>query len=133
MATVTKKVEKPDTLAISADAYIEIQNRRIPGTDTTVLSYIEKNIKDITTIVSCPELDADSVDTNPYANAQAEQGKAVALLFKKDARKLTIENPLPFMQYPIQTQGLEVVVPCEARTAGAIIYYPMSLMVAVGI
>lgn len=131
MATVTKKVEKPDTLALSADAYIEIQNKRIEGTATTVLKYIQDNIPDIKQIVSCPELDADSVETNPYA--AASNGKAVALLFKNDARKLSIENPLPFMQYPIQTQGLEVVVPCEARTAGAIIYYPMSLLIAVGI
>lgn len=131
MATVTKKVEKPDTLALSADAYIEIQNKRIEGTATTVLKYIQDNIPDIKQIVSCPELDADSVETNPYA--AASNGKAVALLFKNDTRKLSIENPLPFMQYPIQTQGLEVVVPCEARTAGAIIYYPMSLLIAVGI
>ena len=130
MATVTKKVEKPDTLALSSDAYIEIQNKRIEGTATTVLKYIQDNIPDIKQIVSCPELDADSVETNPYA---ASDGKAVALLFKNDSRKLSIENPLPFMQYPIQTQGLEVVVPCEARTAGAMIYYPMSLLIAVGV
>lgn len=131
MATVTKKVEKPDTLALSSDAYIEIQNKRIEGTATTVLKYIQDNIPDIKQIVSCPELDADSVETNPHA--AATDGKAVALLFKNDARKLSIENPLPFMQYPIQTQGLEVVVPCEARTAGAMIYYPMSLLIAVGV
>ena len=59
MATVTKKVEKPDTLALSADAYIEIQNKRIEGTATTVLKYIQDNIPDIKQIVSCPELDAD--------------------------------------------------------------------------
>lgn len=131
MATVTKKVEKPDTLALSSDAYIEIQNKRIEGTATTVLKYIQDNIPDIKQIVVCPELDADSVETNPYA--AASDGKAVALLFKNDSRKLSIENPLPFMQYPIQTQGLEVVVPCEARTAGAMIYYPMSLLIAVGV
>lgn len=131
MATVTKKVEKPDTLALSSDAYIEIQNKRIEGTATTVLKYIQDNIPNIKQIVSCPELDADSVETNPYA--AASDGKAVALLFKNDSRKLSIENPLPFMQYPIQTQGLEVVVPCEARTAGAMIYYPMSLLIAVGV
>ena len=37
------------------------------------------------------------------------------------------------MQYPVQTQGLEMVVPCEARTAGAVIYYPMSLLIVTGI
>lgn len=131
MAFVTKKVEKPDTLAISADAYIEIQNKRIEGTATTVLKYIQDNIPDIKEIVSCAELDSDSTDTNPYA--AAENGKGVAFLFKNDPRKFSIENPMPFIQYPVQTQGLEVVVPCEARTAGAMIYYPMSMLIAVGI
>lgn len=129
MARTTKKVEKADTLALPSEAYIELEDRRIEGTDTTLLSYIQKNLKDIKNIVSCPELDPDSVDTNPYA--ADEQG--VMLMFKNDARKLTIENPLPFTQHPVQVQGLETVVPCEARTAGAVIYYPMSLLIAPGI
>lgn len=131
MARTTKKVEKPDTLALPSEAYIEIQNRRIEGTATTVLKYITDNITDIKNIVSCPELDPDSTDTNPYA--KDKNGAGVMLLFKNDARKLTIENPLPFMQYPVQPSGLEMVVPCEARTAGAIIYYPMSMLIATGI
>lgn len=131
MARTTKKVEKADTLALPSEAYIELQGRRIEGTDTTVLSYIQKNLKDIKNIVACPELDPDSVDTNPYA--ADEDGQGVMLLFKNDPRKLTIENPLPFKQHPVQAQNLEMVVPCEARTAGAIIYYPMSLLIGVGI
>ena len=67
VARTTKKVEKPDTLALPSEAYIEIQNRRIESTATTVLKYVQDNIKDIARIVSCPELDPDSVDTNPYA------------------------------------------------------------------
>ena len=132
MARTTKKVEKPDTLALPSEAYIELQGRRIEGTDSTVLSYIQKNLKDIKNIVACPELDPDSVDTNPYAK-DGEDGQGVMLLFKNDPRKLTIENPLPFTQHPVQTEGLEMVVPCEARTAGVIIYYPMSLLIGVGI
>lgn len=131
MARTTKKVEKPDTLALPAEAYLELQSKRIDNTASNVLSYIQANLPDIKEIVSCPELDPDSTDTNPYA--KDSNGQGVALLFKNDARKLTIENPLPFTQYPVQTQGLEMVVPCEARTAGAIIYYPMSLLIAVGI
>ena len=131
MARTTKKVEKADTLGLPSEAYLEPQGRRIEGTDTTVLSYIQKNLKDIKEIVSCPELDPDSVDTNPYA--KETDGQGVMLLFKNDARKLTLENPLPFMQYPVQTEGLEMVVPCEARTAGVLIYYPMSLLIGVGV
>ena len=131
MARTTKKVEKADTLGLPSEAYLELQGRRIEGTDTTVLSYIQKNLKDIKEIVSCPELDPDSVDTNPYA--KETDGQGVMLLFKNDSRKLTLENPLPFMQYPVQTEGLEMVVPCEARTAGILIYYPMSLLIGVGV
>lgn len=132
MATVTKKVEKADTLALPSYAYIELANKRIENTATTLLKYIQDNLPDIKEIVSCPELDDDSVETNPYAKTDGT-GKGVALFFKNDARKLTIETPLSFMQYPAQTQGLEVVVPCEARIAGAMIYYPMSMLIAVGV
>lgn len=132
MSETTKGVETPDTLAIPESVYITLQNKRIEGTASNLLSYIQSNIPDIVHIERCPELEATSVETNPYA-LEGEGGQSVAVLFKNDARKLSIENPLPFMQYPIQTQGLEVVVPCEARTAGAIIYYPMSILVAVGI
>ena len=132
MATVTKKVEKADTLALPSYAYIELANKRIESTATTLLKYIQDNLPDIKEIVSCPELDGDSVETNPYAKTDGT-GKGVALFFKNDARKLTIETPLSFMQYPAQTQGLEVVVPCEARIAGAMIYYPMSMLIAVGV
>jgi len=131
MATTTKKVEKADTLALPSYAYIELANKRIEGTATTLLKYIQDNLPDIKQIVSCPELDADSVETNPYA--AASDGQGVALFFKNDARKLTIETPLSFIQYPAQTQGLEVVIPCESRIAGAMIYYPMSLLIAVGV
>lgn len=131
MANVTKKVEKADTLALPSYAYIELANKRIDNTATTLLKYIQDNLPDIKEIVSCPELDADSTETNPYA--ADTNGKGVALFFKNDARKLTIETPLSFMQYPAQTQGLEVIVPCEARTAGAMIYYPMSMLIAVGV
>ena len=131
MARTTKKVEKADTLGLPSEAYLELQGRRIEGTDTTVLSYIQKNLKDIKNIVACPELDPDSVETNPYA--KETDGQGVMLLFKNDPKKLTIENPLPFKQHPVQTKGLEMEVPCEARTAGAIIYYPMSLLIGVGI
>lgn len=131
MALVTKKVEKADTLAIPADAYIELANKRIDGTATTLLKYIQDNLSDIKDIVPCHELDSDSIDTNPYA--KETDGQGVVLFFKNDERKLTIENPLPFIQYPAQTQGLEVIVPCEERTAGAMIYYPLSMLIAVGI
>lgn len=129
VARTTKNVERPDTLVLPADVHIEISTKQIPNTGYTVKKFLLENAPYLKDIISAAELQADALETNPYA----EQGKNVALLFKKDARKLTIEHPLPFYQYPLQTKGLEVVVPCEARTAGAIIYYPLSALIAVGV
>ena len=72
-----------------------------------------------------------SDETNPYAKATGGQG--VAFLFKNDPMKLTLENPMPFYQYPLQVRNLETVIPCEARTAGVIVYYPLSALIAVGV
>lgn len=132
VAAVTKNVERPDTLVLPSDVYIDIATRQIPDTGYTVKRFIEENAPYLKSIVSAAELQADSPETNPYGAADGS-GKNVALLFKNDARKLTIENPLPFYQYPVQPEGLEMVIPCEARTAGAIIYYPLSLLIAVGV
>ena len=131
VAKVTKNVERPDTLCVPAEVYMDISTRRIPDTTATVLSFILEHAPYIKNVVSTAELDADSVDTNPYAKAQGGQG--VAFLFKNDKRKMSLENPMPFYQYPLQVHNLETVIPCEARTAGVIVYYPLSCLIAVGV
>ena len=130
VAKVTKNVERPDTLCVPADVYMDISTRRIPDTSTTVLSFILEHAPYIKDVVSTAELDADSTDTNPYA---ASSSVGVAFLFKNDARKLSLETPMPFYQYPLQTHNLETIIPCEARTAGVIVYYPLSALIAVGV
>ena len=52
---------------------------------------------------------------------------------RNDPRKLTLENPMPFYQYPLQVEKLETIILCEARTAGVIVYYPLSALIAVGV
>ena len=132
VAATTNNVERPDTLAISADRYMLISNKRIDDTGITVKKFILDNAPYIKEIVSCAELGGKNVDTNPYAAANGT-GSDVAILFTNDERKLSLENPMPYYQYPIQTEKLETIVPCEARTAGVIVYYPMSAIIAVGI
>lgn len=133
VAAVTKNVERPDTLVLPSDVFIDISTRQIPNTGYTVKRFIEENAPYLKNIVSAAELQADSPETNPYATEGGTGGKNVALLFKNDKRKLSIENPMPFYQYPVQPEGLEVIIPCEARTAGVMIYYPLSLLIAVGV
>lgn len=132
VAKVTKNVERPDTLCVPADVYMDISTRRIPETTATVLSFILEHAPYIKNVVSAAELDADSVDTNPYATS-GDDGQGVAFLFKNDKRKLSLEIPMPFYQYPAQIRNLETVIPCEARTAGVIVYYPLSALIAVGV
>lgn len=131
-AKMTKNVERPDTLCVPADVYMHISTKRIPDTSTTVLAFIQEHAPYIKEVVSTAELDSDSVETNPYAAAD-DTGAGVAFLFKNDVRKLSLENPMPFYQYPLQVQNLETTIPCEARTAGVIVYYPLSALIAVGV
>jgi hypothetical protein len=60
-------------------------------------------------------------------------GVGVAFLFTNSAEKMSLETPMPFMQYPVQPHNLETVIPCEARTAGVIFYYPLSALIATGV
>lgn len=141
VAKTTKNVERPDTLCVPADVYMSISTKRIPDTGISVLTYLLENSPYIKNIVSAAELDADS-DVNPYSGSFSEtrdgitvsgSGAGVAFLFKNDVRKLSLENPMPFYQYPLQTRNLETIIPCEARTAGVIVYYPLSCLIAVGV
>jgi hypothetical protein len=132
VAKITKNVERPDTLCVPADVFMDISTRRIPDTSTTVLAFIQEHAPYIKSVVSTAELDADSVETNPYAS-EGEGGSGVAFLFKNDSRKMTLEIPMPFYQYPLQVEKLETIIPCESRTAGVIMYYPLSALIAVGV
>lgn len=129
MTSTTKSVERADTLALPPSVYDDLNWRRIGNySDASVLEYIEKHAQGIT-IERCPELEADATETNPYSASS----KAVAFLYTKNADKFSIEIPMDYYQYPLQAKGLEVEVPCEARIAGAIIYYPLSAIISAGV
>lgn len=125
MATTTMNVEVPDTVVIPPSVRIALSGRRIEGTSDTVFSFITKAFPELTW-VEAPELEANSGDVNPYK-------KPLMIMYKNDPSKLTLEVPLDFYQYAAQPEGLEIQIPCEARSAGALVYYPMSLLIAAGI
>ena len=133
VAKSTKNVERPDTLCVPSDVYMWISTKRIDHTAMSVLNYLLENSPYIKNIVSAAELNADATETNPYASANTAEAQGVAFLFKNDKNKLSLENPMAYKQYTAQPRNLETVVPCEARTAGVIVYYPMSCLIAVGV
>lgn len=123
---ITMSIEHPDTLALPAHTYMDMSTRRIPDTDTTVLAFLKKNAPYIKNYVSMPELQAEAADINCT-------GKDVMFLYTKDAEKFSLEIPLPFLQHPAQIKNLETEIPCEQRTAGLVIYYPLSMCLAYGV
>ncbi len=133
VSRTTKHVERPDTLCVPADVYMDISTRRLGETGETVLSFLLAKSPYIKNVIPAPELDSDSVETNPYASATPGSGSGVLFLFKNDENKLTLEIPMPFMQHQIQVKNLETIIPCESRCAGMIVYYPMSCLIAVGV
>nr|DAE92081.1 MAG TPA: major capsid protein [Myoviridae sp. ct5xZ3] len=123
---LTQDVERADTLAIPSAAYIDISTRQIPNTGYTVKKFLLENAPYLKDIISAPELAGKNKETNPY-------GSDVALLYTNDPEKFSLEIPMSFYQYPLQARNLEVVIPCEQRVAGIIMYYPLSALIAVGI
>ena len=127
VASLTKSVERPDTLALPTDAFLDLfDTPRSDASDVSVGQWILNNTPRLKAIVEAPELNADSGIT-PYP------GIGVGFMFKKDPKKFTIEIPMPFYQYPIQLRNLEFAVPCESRVAGAIMYYPLSCLIIPGV
>lgn len=131
VSSTTMNVERPDTLAIPSDTYIALSTTRIPDTSITILTFLKDNLPNIKEIVSTAELCATATETNPYA--AASDGDGVALLYTKDEEKLSIEIPMPFYQHPVQYEKLEMITACESRVVGAMIYYPLAALIAVGV
>lgn len=125
-AKLTQDVERADTLALPPDVYIDISTRQIPNTGYTVKKFLLENAPYLKEIISAPELSEQNGDTNPY-------GANVALLYTNSEEKFSLEIPMAFYQYPLQNRNLEVIIPCEERVAGIIMYYPLSALIAVGI
>ena len=123
---ITNSIEKPDTLALPSYIYMDLATRRIPDTETTVLSFLKEHAPYLKNFESMAELQDSATDVNV-------SGKNVAFMYTKDPEKFSLEIPLPFYQYPLQVEKLETEIPCETRTAGLIIYYPLSMLLAFGI
>ncbi len=126
ISRLTKNVEKPDTLVLPSNVYIDLATRRIPDTETTVLKFIIDHAPYLKEVREANELQAESNDINPT-------GSNVGFLFTNSEKKLTLEIPMHFYQYPLQEKGLEIEIPCEQRVAGMVIYYPLSALIVEGI
>lgn len=122
VVTLTKSVERPDTLLIPYDVHGDIGTRpRSDNSDTTILDFWIKNNPFV-----------KNVEVVPEAQGAGTGGTDLCLIYKKDPDKLTLEIPQMFEQFPPQPEGLEFVTACHSRSGGVIIYYPLSIIITEG-
>jgi len=114
--------EAPTTMAIPTAQYAQIaQTRMGDGSDTTILNFVLASNPYIKEIVPVFKL-ADSIAAGSY------DGQDCALFFDRNPDKLWVEVPMDFRAYAAQEDGLMLKIPCEQRTGGIIIAYPLSVL-----
>jgi len=111
----TLGIETPDTLLLPLAQYNLVANTQMPNINMTVLKFFLENspyIKNVEVWNKLKGAGASSTD--------------LAMVYRKDPDKVTLEIPVDFEQLPVQEIGLEFEVPCHSRCAGVIWYYPLS-------
>lgn len=117
VAVATLNVHKPDTLILPDAAYTHISTTpRSDTSDLTTLRYMLENFPFLTAIEPWYRL-----------NAASAGGGGRAVLYKRDPEILGQDIPLEFTQLAPQEQGLELLVPTWAMTAGTRIHYPLAV------
>jgi len=114
--------ENPDTLLLPLESYRILANKRLSGTDTTLLKFIQDNKPWIRRIDWLHELSGAG---------EGKTNRAMVGVFNEE--HLTFEIPTPFEQFDPQQDGMEFTIACHSECAGTIIYYPMAFAYADGI
>lgn len=117
-------VEAPNVMALPNAQYALIAQTPLDasnGSNVTILKFILESNPYISEIVPVYKL-KDSIAANA-----AYDSEDCALFFNRNPDKLWVEVPMDFRAYSAQEQGLSLMVPCEQRTGGIIIAYPLSI------
>lgn len=114
-----------DTLILPIPQHTRITTiPRSSNSDTTIANFILNNkafgIKQIEWLTEL---------TNAFTG-DTEDG---AVLYEKNPRIITNRIPLEMVTHPVQEQGLEFIVPVEARAGGVVIRYPLACLFFTGI
>lgn len=118
----TNGIEVPDTYILPLLQFNLLRHTRIPATGISLLSYIRDNFPELTMIEWVQELEGAGA-----------VGSDRAMMYTRDSQNLELHLPLPFTAYTAQVKNLEWVIPCEVRTGGVVIYFPLSVAYMDGI
>lgn len=115
--TITNGIEQPDTMLMPLEQYLLISRKRIASDSEgkTVLKYFMENNPYIKRIEWLTELKTAGADDS-----------CRVIVFKNDAQHITFELPVAFEQFDADKKALAYEIPCFARTAGIIEYFPLA-------
>ena len=117
VVNATNGREIPDTMIMPIEQHRLVSTTRMTGnSDETILSFFLKTNGLITTVDWVTEL-----------NTGGLAGVDRFMVYPKDADHLTLEIPLPYTTLPPQQKGYGFEILTETRTAGVIVYYPLSV------
>lgn len=124
----SKNIEIADTILLDELSFVQIANKRIPGTSKTLLSYIKEN--NILTARYGMQLTIRVVRGLETAGA----GNTRRMVVYKNAREaLKAHIPMPFRFLPMQAVDLMYKVPGIFRFGGLDIRLPMTVRYLDGI
>lgn len=124
VVATTNGVEDPDTMILPIEQFELISTTRMTGnTDTTIMKYFLDNNPHIKSIEWLPELN----------NAGAGGSIDRMMVYSKSDDNVTFELPQPIEQFAPQEQNLAFKVSLHSRTAGVIVYFPLSVAFGDGI
>lgn len=121
-ATDTNGIESPDTIVLSASRLETARNTFFTdNTGDNVLTRFKESYPGVT------------IDTVEWMATGGSGGSQAMLAYRKDPMKLAVETPLPYMVMPPEPRNLATIVNARMRTAGAVVYFPLSVTKLQGI
>lgn len=118
----TNGIERPNTLVLTATRLERARNAYFTdNTGDSALKRFQEAYPGVT------------IDTVEWMATAGTGGTQVLLAYNKDPMKLGVETPLPYMVMPPEQRNLTTIVNARLRTAGAIVYFPLSITVIYGI
>lgn len=109
-------IEQPNTMLLPLSVWRIVNTTPRGNTDTSVLEYVKKNAPFMSKFDWLNEL------TDAGAG-----GEDRIMVYMASPDKVTLEIPMDFTEYEPQARNLEWVIPTEGRTAGVIVYKPLSM------
>jgi len=115
---VTYGAESANILVVPDEYYVYMAMERFNEySDMSLLEYIVQKFPFIEQVVSCYELKGSD-----------PAGKDCAMLYRKSPEKRTMEIPQDVEFFDAQQDGFMFKVPVHARTAGVVVWAPLSVI-----